>query len=87
MKPVLTIVGIFKFSGAWNDFLWPSIAITTPAHSTITPAIRLLNDSYGGMPERLLAGCMLAMLPTLIVYIVFRKQFLKGLDVGSGIKG
>ncbi len=87
LKPVLTIVGIFKFSGAWNDFLWPSIAITTPAHSTITPAIRLLNDSYGGMPERLLAGCMLAMIPTLIVYIVFRKQFLKGLDVGSGIKG
>ncbi len=87
LKPVLTIVGIFKFSGAWNDFLWPSIAITTPTHSTITPAIRLLNDSYGGMPERLLAGCMLAMLPTLVVYLVFRKQFLKGLDVGSGVKG
>lgn len=87
ITPVLTIVGIFKFSSSWNDFLWPSIAITTPGHSTITPAIRLLGDAYGGRPERLLAGCVLAMLPTLLVYMGFRRQFLKGLDVGSGVKG
>lgn len=92
LVPILTIIGIFKFSSAWNDFLWPSIAITTPGHSTITPAIRLLADTAaaGGLssrPERLLAGCMLAMLPTLAVYLVFRKQFLKGLDVGAGVKG
>lgn len=92
LTPVLTIVGIFKFSSAWNDFLWPSIAITTPAHSTITPALRLLNDSssnasFSTRPERLLAGCVLAMIPTLVVYLVFRKQFLKGIDVGSGVKG
>lgn len=87
LVPVLTIVGIFKFSSAWNDFLWPSIAITTPGHSTITPALRLLSDAASSRPERLLAGCMLAMLPTLAVYMVFRKQFLKGLDVGAGVKG
>ena len=92
LTPVLTIVGIFKFSSAWNDFLWPSIAITTPSHSTITPALRLLNDSssnasFSTRPERLLAGCVLAMIPTLVVYLVFRKQFLKGIDVGAGVKG
>lgn len=92
LTPVLTIVGIFKFSSSWNDFLWPSIAITTPSHSTITPALRLLNDSssnasFSTRPERLLAGCVLAMIPTLVVYLVFRKQFLKGIDVGAGVKG
>ena len=87
LAPVLTLVAIFKFSSTWNDFLWPSIAITTPTHATITPALRLLNDANGIKIERSLAGCIVAMIPTLVVFLAFRRQFLKGLDISSGIKG
>ena len=48
---------------------------------TITAGIRLLNDSYGGYYERVLAACMLAMIPTLIVYI-FAKIFYAGVTFG-----
>lgn len=87
LKPVLTLVAIFKFSAVWNDFLWPTIAITTPERSTITPALRLLSDSNGIRLERSLAGCVLAMIPTLIIFLLFRKQFLKGMDMSSAVKG
>ncbi len=85
--PVLTLVAIFQFSDIWNDFLWPSIAITTPSNTTITAALRLLNDATGVRVERALAGCVLAIIPTLAIFVVFRKWFMKGLDIGSGLKG
>ena len=85
--PVLTLVAIFQFSDIWNDFLWPSIAITTPSNTTITAALRLLNDATGVRIERALAGCVLAIIPTLVIFIIFRKWFMKGLDVSAGLKG
>lgn len=87
IKPVLMVLLIFTFRSAWNDFLWPTIAIITPSRSTITPSIRLLDNSFGGKPELLLAGCVLAMIPTFVVYLLCQKYFLNGLQLGAGIKG
>ena len=91
IRPVMVLVAIFKFSDMWNDFLWPSIAITTPSHALITPALALLynNTSVSSSMrlERGLAGCVLGMVPTVVLFLIFRRQFLKGLDVSGGIKG
>lgn len=87
LKPVLMVLLIFSFNRAWNDFLWPTIAITTPSHSTITPSIRLLNSSFGDKPELLLAGCMLAMAPAFAVYLCCQKYFMSGLQISAGVKG
>lgn len=87
LKPILILVGVFKFSAVWNDFMWPMIAITTPARATITPTLRLLSDTAGAIYNRSLAGCVIAIVPTLIVFLLFRKQFLKGLDMSAAVKG
>ena len=47
IKPVLTVVALFAFTGAWNDFVWPSIALTNPKNLTLTPGLRLLQVSEG----------------------------------------
>lgn len=88
--PAMTVVGLFTFSNAWNDILWPSLAITTSKRLTITAGIRLLNDAYGtnpSYPERVLAACMLGMIPTILVFLAARKYFMRGLSLGAGIKG
>ena len=91
IKPVMVLVAIFKFSNMWNDFLWPSIAITTPKRSLITPALCLLYNttsvSSSMHVERGLAGCVLGMVPTVALFVIFRKQFLRGLDLSGGVKG
>lgn len=87
INPVLMVLVLFSFNRAWNDFMWPTIAITTPERSTITPSIRMLNDSFGGRPELLLAGCILAMIPTFLIFLFCQKYFLKGLQLGAGVKG
>lgn len=87
ISPAMTVVGLFTFTSAWNDMMWPSLAITTSNRLTLTAGIRLVNDSYGGYPERVLAACMLAAIPTLAVYLVAHKHIIKGLTLGSGVKG
>ena len=87
IKPVLLVLVLFIFNSSWNDFLWPSIAITTPTHSTITPSIQMLKNSFGANPERFLAACTMAIIPTFIIYLTCQKYFLSGMQLGAGVKG
>ena len=87
LRPVLTVVALFAFTGAWNDFVWPSIAITNPKNLTLTPGLRLLQVSEGTHIVRQLAGGVLGMIPTFLIYLMAQKYFLGGLNLGSGIKG
>ena len=87
LRPVLTVVALFAFTGAWNDFVWPSIAITNPKNLTLTPGLRLLQVSEGTHIVRQLAGGVMGMIPTFLIYLLAQKYFLGGLNLGSGIKG
>lgn len=85
--PAMTVVALFTFTEAWNDLMWPSLAVTSPSKLTITAGIRLLNDAHNGHPERVLAACMISIIPTILIYLFTRKYFLQGLALSSGVKG
>lgn len=87
MVPAMMVVALFSFTGSWNDLMWPSLAMTSPNKLTLTSGIRLINDSYGGRYERTLAACMLAMIPTVLLFLVARKYFLQGLQLSAAVKG
>lgn len=87
MYPALMVVALFTFTGSWNDLMWPSLAITSPDRLTLTAGIRLINDSYGGYYERVLAACMLAVIPTFLLYLFARKYFMQGLQLSASVKG
>ena len=85
--PAMAVVALFTFAESWNDLMWPSLAVTSPDRLTITAGIRLLNNAHGAHPERVLAACMISIIPTILVYLTARKDFLTGLTLSSGIKG
>lgn len=87
LYPAMTVVALFTFTEAWNDLMWPSLAITTPSRLTIAAGIRLLNDAHGAHLERVLAACVISIIPTFVIYLFTRKYFLQGLSLGAGIKG
>lgn len=92
IRPVLTVVALFAFTGAWNDFVWPSIALTNPKNLTLTPGLRLLQISEGGSGGgghvvRQLAGGVIGIVPTFIIYLFAQKYFLTGLNLSAGLKG
>ena len=85
--PVMIVVGLFSFNGAWNDFLWPSIVMTDVKNQTITAGLRLLSGQYEQKWAHMIASCLVSMLPPFVLYMVAQKYFLAGISVQAGVKG
>ncbi|NUU75570.1 carbohydrate ABC transporter permease [Paenibacillus xylanilyticus] len=89
VKPVLIVCGLFSFIGSWNDFLWPVIVYTDVEKMPITAGLLLLQDIYGNyrMIGQLMGSAILAIIPTLVLFIFAQKYFLQSINLNSGIKG
>ncbi len=85
--PVMIVVGLFSFNGAWNDFLWPSIVMTDVKNQTITAGLRLLSGQYEQKWAHMIASCLVSMLPPFLLYMAAQKYFLQGISVQAGVKG
>ncbi|EOT39149.1 carbohydrate ABC transporter permease [Enterococcus columbae] len=86
IRPVLTVVALFSFTGSWNDFLWPSIVISDIDKLPITPGLQLLQGQYLTYPGIGTAGALLALIPTFILYLIAQKSFMESMSLQSGIK-
>lgn len=86
LKPALTVVALFTFTAAWNDFLWPSIVLTDVGSMAITPGLQLLQGQYETYPGISTAGALIALLPMLVIFIFAQKYFMEALHMTSGIK-
>ena len=87
IMPVMIVVALFSFNGAWNDFLWPSIVMTDVKKQTLTAGLRLLSGQYEQKWAHMIASCLVSMLPPFILYLVAQKYFLQGISVQAGVKG
>ena len=86
MKPAVVAMGIFAAIGAWNNFLWPLIVLHTSSKFTLPIGLASLVGPYGDNFKLLIAGAAFAIMPILILFIIFRKSFTEAMMVG-GIKG
>lgn len=87
LKPVLYVVALFSFTGSWNDFLWPSIVFNDIEKMPITPGLQLLQGMYAAKPTLLLAGALIAIVPTFILYLFAQQYFLQSMSLSAGVKG
>lgn len=88
IRPVLTVVALFTFTGAWNDFLWPSIVFNDVEMMPITPGLQLLQGMYGSLEvAHALTVALIAIVPTFILYLFTQKYFMESLSLSSGVKG
>lgn len=86
-KPVLYVVALFTFTGSWNDFLWPSIVFNDINSMPITPGLQLLQGMHTSQPTMLMAGALIAIVPTFILYLFSQKYFLQWMSLSVGVKG
>ncbi len=87
IKPILFVVALFAFNGSWNDFLWPSIVFSDVDKMPITPGLQLMQGMYETKPPFLMAGALIAIIPTFVLYIFAQKYFLESMSLSSGVKG
>ncbi|HEX2913633.1 MAG TPA: carbohydrate ABC transporter permease [Chloroflexia bacterium] len=88
IRPALTAMSIFTILGEWNNFVWPLVVIQDSAHATIPLALSRLNQAFFGSSTLgvLMAGSLLASIPTVIMFLAFQKQFVEGIALSS-VKG
>lgn len=84
--PAFVVVGIFQFTNIWNEFLFGLTVITNPARQPITVALNNLSGSFSIEWNVVMAGAVLTALPTLLIYIILGKYFVRGIMAGS-VKG
>lgn len=84
-RPVMSVLAIFSFMWRWNDYLWPLLVIRDNKLFTLQLALANFNGEYSVDWESLLAMSVVSMIPVLIVFLIFQKQFIKGM-VTSGMK-
>lgn len=89
IKPILTVVALFTFTGSWNDFLWPSIVFNDIDKMTVTAGLQLLKGIYGDYMKvgQLMSSAALALIPTFILFLFAQKYFMESLSLSSGVKG
>ncbi|MCL4867898.1 MAG: carbohydrate ABC transporter permease [Anaerolineae bacterium] len=83
--PAFVVVLIWQFTAAWNDFLF-AVVLTNNANWPITVALNNMAGSQIIAWNVQMAGSFLAALPTLLVYVLLGRYFLRGLMSGA-LKG
>ncbi|MFG2334176.1 carbohydrate ABC transporter permease [Streptomyces sp. NPDC048604] len=86
VRGMLSVVVIFTFIGAWDDFLWPLIVLNDPDRYTLTVGLQYLDGTFTANPRLIAAGTMIAFLPVVIVFASLQRFFFKGVEEGA-IKG
>ncbi|WP_433249391.1 carbohydrate ABC transporter permease [Streptosporangium sp. CA-135522] len=83
MRPALAALAVFLFLGAWNDFLWPLIALRTPEMYTLPVALASLQSVAKTDYGQVMMGTAISSLPMMILFLVLQRQFISGLLAGA----
>ncbi|MDF2706293.1 carbohydrate ABC transporter permease [Nonomuraea muscovyensis] len=85
-RPALGVIGVFGFTMIWDQYLLPLIVATEPDMWTLPIALRSLRSDEEVGIGVLLAASLLALLPSIIAFLAFQRQFMRGLTSGA-VKG
>jgi glucose/mannose transport system permease protein len=85
-KPAFVVTGIYQFTNIWNDFLFGVTIVPNPKAQPITVALNNLSGSFSVDWNVVMAGAVIAALPTALIYIFLGKFFVRGMLAGS-VKG
>jgi multiple sugar transport system permease protein len=85
--PALGLLALFTFTGQWNSFLWPLIAVNGPDHATLPLGLTMFQGQQGTQWNYMMAGATISMLPGLILTILMHRYIFKSIAIGSGFGG
>lgn len=85
-RPALITVVLFSFIGHWDDFMGPLIYLNSMEKYTVSIGLRMFQDQFGTQLELLMAAALIHILPTIILFFVAQRYFIKGIAL-TGLKG
>lgn len=86
-KPGLMVVAVTIFMFTWGNLIFPLVLTNTDSMKVLT--VGIAEFSYGDLQDwgRTMAGSLIGAIPTILLFIVLNKYFMKGIIIGEGTKG
>ena len=85
-RPALITVVLFSFLSHWDDFMGPLIYLNSMEKYTVSIGLRMFQDMFGTQLELLMAASLIHILPTIVLFFVAQRYFIKGIAL-TGLKG
>jgi raffinose/stachyose/melibiose transport system permease protein len=82
-RPILATFAIITFMSLWNEFFFALIFLTGSKYQTVPLGLASFRGQYETNTTAMLAGTIISMVPTIIIYISLRKQIIKGMTAGA----
>jgi multiple sugar transport system permease protein len=82
-RPALAALATLEFTFIYNDYFWALVLVQTGAKRPITSALSNLQGLFFTDNNLIAAGAILVALPTVIVYLLLQRQFVRGLTLGA----
>ncbi|MGN6470677.1 MAG: carbohydrate ABC transporter permease [Rhizobiaceae bacterium] len=83
VRPAMATVAVFTMIPIWNDLWFPLILAPSEATKTVTLGAQLFLGQFVTNWNAVLAALSLAILPVLILYLVFSRQLIRGITSGA----
>ena len=85
-RPAIMSLSILLFLWTWNQFLLPVVLVQDPERRTMAGALGAFQGQWGTDIPLLCAGALLILTPTVLLFLIFQRQFVAALLQGS-VKG
>lgn len=85
-KPAIATVAIFSFNGAWNDFLGPLLYVNKESLYTLQIGLSMFKDQISVQWNYLMAASLLVLVPVVLLFFIFQRYFIEGMDITGGRK-
>jgi multiple sugar transport system permease protein len=83
---IVWAMAVVTFIGAWNNFLWPFIIVTSAEMMTIPLGLTQTVDAFGVRYAQLMAAALVGAFPVALAYLVFQRRVTQGFLAASGLK-
>jgi ABC-type glycerol-3-phosphate transport system permease component len=83
--PAIAVLVILGFSGRWNAFAWPLVALTRKEMYTVQLGINYMKGYYATDYPALIAMVVVSLIPIVVVFLAFQRYFIQGI-ARTGIK-
>ncbi len=82
-RPTIAALSVTSFLGAWNMYMWPLLITGSEKYRTVQIGIAMLNAADAQSLLLMLAGVVVCMIPSLTIFLIARKNMIKGLTAGA----
>ncbi len=85
-KNGISSIAIFQFLWTWEDYLWPYLVINAREKQLLAVGLKMFSGQYSTDYGALFAATAISIIPVLLIYLVFQKQFIAGV-ASAAVKG